>query len=128
MGAHQKDLAAAAALKGEIERLSHPLPQNQPEMRARSKSRDWQVQRAAEQKRGTTRCNLKGCPAPCHPSRRSPESSKEAAASDDLDLWEPLELEPEVACFLGESTGNLGEEDEKGCLKPPVKEFGEWVP
>ena len=46
--AHQKALAVAAALKGEIERLSHPLPQNQPDMRARFKSRDCQAWRAVE--------------------------------------------------------------------------------
>ena len=38
--AHQKALAVAAALEGEIERLSHPLLQSQPEVRVRSKSRD----------------------------------------------------------------------------------------
>ena len=37
--AHQKALAAAAALEGEIERLSCPFPKNQPEVGARSKSR-----------------------------------------------------------------------------------------
>ena len=45
-----------------------------------------------------------------------------------MDLGELPELEPEVACFLGELTGNLGEESEKGHLKTPVEEFGEWVP
>ena len=49
--AHQKGLAATAALKGEIERLSHPLPQSQLEVRARSKSRDHKMQGATECKR-----------------------------------------------------------------------------
>ena len=49
--AHEKALAATTALKGEIERLSHPLPWNQPKMRVRSKSRDHHVWRAVEQKR-----------------------------------------------------------------------------
>ena len=71
---------------------------------------------------------FEGHPAPYHLSRRSPESGKEAAASEDLDLEELPELEPEVACFLGELTGNLGKENEKGPLKPPVKEFHKWVP
>ena len=35
--AHQKALAAAAALKGEIERLSCRLPQNQPEIEGKVK-------------------------------------------------------------------------------------------
>ena len=70
---------------------------------------------------------FEGCPAPYHLSWRSPESSKEVAASEDLDLGELPELEPEVACFLGELTGNSGEEDEKGLLEPPVEEFHKWV-
>ena len=49
--AHQKVLAATAALKGEIEKLSNPLPQSWPEVRARSKSRDHQMQEATECKR-----------------------------------------------------------------------------
>ena len=46
--AHQKALAVATVLKGEIERLNCPLPQNLLEMRARSKSRDCQAWRAGE--------------------------------------------------------------------------------
>ena len=49
--AHQKVLAAAAALEGEIERLSHPLSQRQPEVRARSKSKDCQMHGSMEHKR-----------------------------------------------------------------------------
>ena len=49
--AHQKALAATAALKGEIERLSHPLPWSWPEVRVRLKSRDHQMQGATECKR-----------------------------------------------------------------------------
>ena len=49
--AHQKVLAATAALEGEIERLSHPLPWSWLEVRARSKSRDCQMQGATECKR-----------------------------------------------------------------------------
>ena len=49
--AHQKALAMAAALEGEIERLSHALPWSQLEVRARSKSRDCQMRGAMEHKR-----------------------------------------------------------------------------
>ena len=48
---HQKALTTAAALEGEIERLSHPLPQSQPQVRARSKSRDCWTCGAMEHKR-----------------------------------------------------------------------------
>ena len=70
---------------------------------------------------------FEGCPAPYHPPRKSPESSKETAASKDLDLEEPPELEPEVACFHGGSIGSSGEEDEKVPLEPSVEEFHKWV-
>ena len=49
--AHQKALAAAAALEGEIERLSHPLCQRQPEVRVRSRSKDCQMHGSTEPKK-----------------------------------------------------------------------------
>ena len=49
--AHQKVLTMAAALKGVIERLSHPLPQSWPEVRVRSKSRDCKMHGAMKHKR-----------------------------------------------------------------------------
>ena len=99
--AHQKMLATGAALEGEIERLSCSLPQSQPEVSARSKSRDFQGHRTMERKRRHCQVWLEGHPAPYHPSRKSLETSEETAAAGDLDLEEPPELEPEVACFLG---------------------------
>ena len=92
--AHQKALATVAALEGEIERLSYPLPWSQLGVRARSKSRDHQAQGAMEQKRRYHQVQLEGCPAAYYPSTKSPESSEEAAAAEDLDLEEPPELEP----------------------------------
>ena len=105
-----------------------PLPWSQPEIRVRSKSRDCQACRTPERKRRHCRVWHEGHPAPYYPSRRSPESSEEAAAAEDLDLEEPPELELEVACFLGGSMGNFKEEDEKVPPKPPVEEFHKWVP
>ena len=107
--AHQKVLAAVAALEGEIERLSHPLPCSQPEIRARSKSGDCWVHRTMERKRRHCQVWFKGCPALYYPSRKSPESSEGAAATEDLDLEEPPKLEPEVACFLKGSMQNSKE-------------------
>ena len=49
--AHYKALAMAAALKGKIERLSHPLSQRWPEVRARLKSKDHQTHGSTEHKR-----------------------------------------------------------------------------
>ena len=43
-------------------------------------------------------------------------------------MEEPLELGPEVTCFLRGLAENLEEEDEKvPPPKPPVKEFWNWV-
>ena len=68
------------------------------------------------------------CPAPYHPSRKNSESDKEAVATEDPDLEVPLELGPEVTCFLRGSAENSEEEDEKvPSPKPPVKEFCRWV-
>ena len=71
---------------------------------------------------------FKGRPAPYYPSRKSLESSEEAAATKDLDLEEPLKLELDVACFLKRSMGNSEEEDEKVSLELPIEEFHRWVP
>ena len=126
--AHQKVLATAAALRGEIERLSHPLPQSWPGSRARSKSRDCWACGAMEQKRRHHWLQLGSCPTPYLPSRKSPESGKGTATAEDLDLGEPPKLEPEVAYFLGGSIENSEEEDEKVPSEPPVKDFLWWVP
>ena len=71
------------------------------------------------------------CPAPYfeyHSSRRNSESGREVAATEDPDLEEPLELEPEVTCFLRGSAENLEEEDKKvSSPEPPVKELHKWV-
>ena len=82
--AHQKVLAPAATLKGEIERLSHPLPQSQPEVRARLKSRDCQTHGATECKRRCHQVRFTNSPTPCHPPRESLESSKGEATAEDL--------------------------------------------
>ena len=126
--AHQKALATPAALEGEIKRLSHPLPQSQPKIRARSKTRDCQRWRTVEWKRRHHQVCFKDCPTPYHLARKSHESIGKAAAPEGLDLEEPPELEPEVACFLWESTGNCEEEDEKVPLEPLIREFCQWVP
>ena len=98
--AHQKVLAMAAALKGEIERLSCPLPQSWLEVRARSKSRDCQMHGARESKRRHCQVHFTDSPTPYHLPRDSPESGKGKLTPQDSDLGEPLELESGVTSFL----------------------------
>ena len=65
--AHQKVLAMAAALEGEIERLSHSLPQSRLEIRARSKSKDCRMHGATEHKRRHCQVQFSNSPTPYHP-------------------------------------------------------------
>ena len=71
------------------------------------------------------------CQAPYfkyHPSRRNSESSKEAIeATKDPDLGEPLELGPEVTCFLRGLAKNSVGEEKAPSPKPLVKELHRWV-
>ena len=101
--AHQIALAMAPALEEEIEWLSCPIARSQPEWRTHSRSRYCWIHGSRGQKRRHHQMQSESCLAPYfkyHPSRRNLESSREAMATEDLDLEEPLELGPEVACFL----------------------------
>ena len=123
--AHQKVMAAAAVLEGEIERLNHPLPWSQLEVRVRSKGRDCQRCGATEHKRRHCQVQFDGNPTPHHPSRKSPEYCKGEMTPKDLDLGEPLELEPGVTSFLRGSVESL--EEGGPPPEPPVWELHEWV-
>ena len=123
--AHQKVLATAAALKGEIERLSCPLPQSWPEVRARSKSRDCQMQGAAECKRRHCQVQFTDKPAPCHQPQESPESGEGEATTDDLELGELPELELGLTSFLRGSAESS--EEEGPPPEPSVWELHKWV-
>ena len=123
--AHQKALAAAAALKGEIERLSHPLPQSWLEVRVRLKSRGCWMQGATECKRRHCQVWFTDNPAPCQPPWESPESEEGEATDNDLELGEPPELEPGVTSFLRGSME--GSEEEGSPPELPVWELHEWV-
>ena len=74
--AHQKALAVATALEGEIERLSCPIPQSQLEVRARSKSKDCQIHGAMKHKRRHYQVQFSDRPTPFHPPRESLEYGK----------------------------------------------------
>ena len=123
--AYQKVLAVAAALEGEIERLSHPLPQSWLEVRARSKSRDCWMHGAMEHKRRHHQVQFGSSPTPYHPSRKSPESGKVETTTKDLDLGELPELEPGITSFLRGSAESL--EEEGPPPEPPVWELHKWV-
>ena len=63
-----------------------------------------------------------------HPSQRSSESKGDAAATEDLNLEEPLELGPEVTCFLQGSAKSLEEENVKvPSPEPPIEKLQKWV-
>ena len=117
--------AAAAALKGEIERLSHPLPGVQLEVRVRLKSRDCWMYGATECKRRHCQVQFTNNPAPCHPLRESPEFGKGEATAEDLDLGKLPELEPGVTSFLWGSVESSEEEGPPPEL--PVWELCKWV-
>ena len=128
--AHQKVLTMAAALEEEIEQLSCPLARSQPELRTHSRSRDCQIHGSRGQKRRHHQMWSESCLAPyfkCHPSRRNSESGREAMATKDPDLEEPLELGLEVGYFLIGSAENSEEEEKAPSPEPPVEELCEWV-
>ena len=65
--AHQKALAMAAALEGEIERLSHALLQSWLEVRVRSKSKDHWIHGSMECKKRHCQVQFNDSPTPYHP-------------------------------------------------------------
>ena len=49
-------------------------------------------------------------------------------ATEDLNLEEPLELGPEVTCFLQGSAESVGEENLRApSPKAPIEELQRWV-
>ena len=129
--AHQKALAMAAALEEEIEWLSCPLIRSQSEAWAHSQSRDCCRHRSQGWKRRHCQVWLEDCHAPYfeyHPSQRSSESKGDAEAMEDFNLEDPLELGPEVTCFLQWSVKSSVEEDVKmPSPEPLIEEFEKWV-
>ena len=74
---------------------------------------------------------LEDCCAPYfqyHPSQRGSESEGDAEATEDLNLEDPLELGPEVTCFLQGPTKSSEEENVKvPSPEPPIEELQKWV-
>ena len=123
--AHQKVLAVAAALKGEIERLSHPLSQRQLEVRVRLKSKDHWIHGSTEHKRRQCQVQFSNIHTTYQLARESLESGKGEPTPEDSDLGKPLELEPGVTSFLTRSAENS--EEEGPPLEPPVGELCKWL-
>ena len=74
---------------------------------------------------GTTRCNWRTALHPIlniTPPKGTQESRGEAAATEDPNLEEPLELGLEVTCFLRGSAENSEEKDEKMPSPEPAVE------
>ena len=127
--AHQKALAMAATLEEEIEWLSCPLTRSWSEAWAHSQSRDCHRCRSRGWMRRYHQVWPEDCHAPCFeycPSWRSLESEGDVAATEDLNLEEPLELGLEVTCFLQGSAKSSEEENEKvPSPKPPNRRVAE---
>ena len=84
--AHQKVLATAAALEGEIERLSCPLPQSWPEVRVRLKSRDCWMHGATESKR--RHCQVHFTDSPTITFLETVQSSVRGNQPWRIQIWE----------------------------------------
>ena len=123
--AHQKALAVAAALEGEIERLSHPLSQRQLEVRARSKSKDCQTYGSTECKKRWHQVRFSDTPTSLPLAKENMGSGGEELTPEDSDHGEPPELEPGVTSFL---TGLAENSEEEGSPPEPlVGELHKWV-
>ena len=85
----KKAFATAATLKGEIERLSHPLSWRWPEARGSyGRSRDCRVYRSMECKKRWCQVSFSDTPT-THPlTKENVGSAGEELAPEDLDLGE----------------------------------------
>ena len=97
---HQKELATAAAIEGETERLSHPLSQRHPEERARSKSKGHQTYGSTECKKRWHQVCFSSTPTTLPLAKGNMGSSEEELTPEDSDLGKLPELEPGVTSFL----------------------------
>ena len=63
-----------------------------------------------------------------HPSQRGSESEGDAEATEDFNLEDPPELEPEVTCFLQGPVESSEEENMKmPSPEPPIEELERWT-
>ena len=123
--AHHRLLAMAAALEGEIKRLSNPLSWRWLEVRARLESKDCQTYGSTECKKRQCQVQFSDTHATYQLARKSPESGEGELTPEDSDLGKPPELEPGVTSFLTKLAESS--EEEGPPLEPPVGELCEWV-
>ena len=63
-----------------------------------------------------------------HPSQRGSESEGDVEATEDFNLEDPLELRPEVTCFLqGPAESSEEENMDASSPKPSIEELEKWV-
>ena len=119
--AHQKALAAAATLEGEIERLNHPLSQRWLEVRgSHGRSKDCRGYRSMEHKKRQCQVSFSDTPTTHSLTEENVGSTGEELAPEDLDLDELLELEPGATSFLTRSVESSKKEE-----SPPESLVGE---
>ena len=121
---HQKALSVAAALEGEIERLSNMRAC--PRSRVRSRSWDHWRSREGQKKR---RCQVSFVDESAPGQSASPEmpSDKEELEGDEANLEDPPELKPTVASFLQGLPETSGDKGNKVPLEPAVLDLAGWV-
>ena len=121
-----------ASLEEEIEWLSCPITRGWLEAQAHSRSWDCHRQRSRGWKRRHHQVQLEDCCAPYfeyHPPWRSMESKEDEEAPMDFNLEAPLELGPEVNCFLWGPAKSLEEEEDRKMSSPEplVEDLEGWV-
>ena len=122
--AHQKALSAAAALEGEIERLSsmRACP------RSRARLRSWDHWRSREgQKKRQCQVSFMDELAPGQSAIPEMPLDEEELEGNKANLEDPLELKPVVASFLWGSPETSSDEDRKVPLGPAVSDSAGWV-
>ena len=128
--AHCRALAMAATLEEEIEQWSCPITKGHQRLKPTPEA-EIARQRSRGQKRRCCQVQPEDCHAPYfeyHPPWKSPESEENKEAPVDFDLEAPLELGPEVDCFLWGPAESSEEEDRKtSSPEPPVEDLESWV-
>ena len=122
--AHQKVLSSAAALEGEIERLSRMRARP----RSRARLRSWDSWRSREwQKKRQCQVSFVDELAPGQSASPKMPSDEEELKGDEANLEDPLELKPVVASFLWGLPETSGDKGKKAPLEPTVLDLAGWV-
>ena len=122
--AHQKALSAAAALEGEIKRLSRMRAH--PRSGVRLRSQDCQRSREGWKKR---QCQVSFMDELAPSQSASPKTpmGKEEFEGKEANLGDLTELKPAVASFLWGSPETSDDEGKKTPPEPTVSDSAEWM-